>query len=246
MKFNKKFLFPVIFSALNAVFYAQNSGSDIFSDQKFIEQKETKAKALGLFSKKNLNYECGNFSYYAPNQFFKLESSEGTVYYNSSLKMAGFRANYYHQIYYIFINEDTRKKMKSNVERYIEEFNARQLSKKGKTYKKYGEEPARLEWGTFSSMIDAHGNGKIQFGYRFFNDSPYFTVTVWPVKNLEKHKAAGSDKSVKIQFFYTKKQAETLANLLENENLSEKLKPYFENETNSKNKQNNEIESDKY
>lgn len=52
MKFNKKFLFPVIFSALNAVFYAQNSGSDIFSDQKFIEQKETKAKALGLFSKK--------------------------------------------------------------------------------------------------------------------------------------------------------------------------------------------------
>lgn len=56
MKFNKKFLFPVIFSALNAVFYAQNSGSDIFSDQKFIEQKETKAKALGLFSKKNLNY----------------------------------------------------------------------------------------------------------------------------------------------------------------------------------------------
>lgn len=116
MKFNKKFLFPVIFSALNAVFYAQNSGSDIFSEQKFIEQKETKAKALGFFSKKNLNYECGNFSYYAPNQFFKLESGEGTVYYNSSLKMVGFRANYYHQIYYIFINEDTRKKLKSNVE----------------------------------------------------------------------------------------------------------------------------------
>lgn len=246
MKFNKKLFFPVIFSAFTAVFYAQNSGNDIFSDKKFVGKKETKAKALGFFSKKNLNYECGNFSYYAPNQFFKLESGEGTVYYNSSLKMAGFRANYYHQIYYIFINEDTRKKFKSNVERYIEEFEARQLSKKGKIYKKYGEEPARLEWGTFSSMIDAHGNGKIQFGYRFLNDSPYFTVTVWPVKNLEKQKAAGSDKSVKIQFFYTKKQAETLANLLENKNLSEKLKPYFENETNSKNDQNSEIESDKY
>lgn len=247
MKTGKKFFVLFIFSAFNAVFYAQRSENDIFSDKKFTEQKETKAKALGFFSRKNFNYECGTFSYYAPNQFFKLEPGEGTACFNSSLKMAGFKANYYHQIYYIFINEATRKKLKSNVEQYIEEFDARQLSKKGKTYKKYGEEPARIEWGTIPSMIDAYGNGKIQFGYRFYDNSPYFTITVWPVKNLESRKAAGSEKSIKIQYFYTKKQAELIAELLSNENLAEKLEPYFESNENSEyKKMKTQIESDEY
>ncbi len=176
-----------------------------------------------------------------------MEYTEGTVYYNSSLKMAGFKANYYHQIYYIFMNESSRKKIKENVSQYLKDFEEHSLLKKGKTYKAYGKEPIRLEWGTIPSMIDAYGNGQLQSGYRFYKNSPYFTLTVWPVKNLEKNKAAGSAKSIKIQYFFTKKQAENLANLLSNENLAEKLSPYIKTPEESENiEPENQIKSDEY
>lgn len=247
MKYAKKIFILVVFYAISTSVFSQNISSDIFSDKKLTSIKNDKPKGLGLFSRKIKNYECGTFSYYAQNQISKMESGEGTVYYNSSLKMAGFQANYYHQIYYLFINENTRNKLKENVEQYFSEFETHSLLRKEKTYKKYGEEPVRLEWGSISPMIDAYGNGRIQFGYRFFKDSPYFTVTVWPVKNLEKNKAAGSSKSIKIQYFFTKKQAENLANLLSNENLMEKLSPYIEKIEESENsEQGNQIQNDKY
>ena len=250
MKFSKKSFTLIAFFAIFALstqISAQSADNDIFSEKKLKTIKVNKPKGLGLFSRKTINYECGTFSCYAPNQIFKMEEVEGTVYYNSALKMAGFQANYYHQIYYLFMNENSRKKIKENVEQYIKDFGEHSLSKKGKTYKKYGEESIRLEWGTIPSMVDAYGNGKLQSGYRFYNDSPYFTLTVWPVKNLEKTKAAGSAKSVKIQYFFTKQQAEIFANLLSNENLAEKLSPYLENPEESENLEpENQIKSDKY
>ncbi len=244
MNIRKPLIVLLAFFAVSTQISAQNADNDIFSEKRFINVKNKKPKGLGLFTRKNVNYECGTFSYSSPNQIFNMESGEGTVYYNSSLKMAGFQANYYHQIYYLFIDENARKKLKENVDQYISDFNTHSLLKNGKTYKKYGEEPVRLEWGTIPSMIDAYGNGKIQFGYRFYGDSPYFTLTVWPVKNLEKNKAAGSAKSIKIQYFFTKKQVETLVNLLSNENLMEKLSPYMENPENSESESG--IETDKY
>lgn len=244
MNIYKTFVVLLAFFAVSTQSPAQNADNDIFSEKKIISLKDEKPKGLGFFSRKNVNYECGTFSYYSPNQIFKMESGEGTIYYNSSLKMAGFQANYYHQIYYLFMNENTRNKLKQNVEQYFADFESHSLLKSGKTYKKYGEAPVRLEWGTIPSMIDAYGNGKIQFGYRFYDNSPYFTLTVWPVKNLEKNKAAGSAKSIKIQYFFTKKQAETIAILLSNENLSEQLSPYMENLETPESETH--IESDKY
>ncbi len=244
MNIRKISIVLLAFFAASTQISAQNADNDIFSEKKLINLKNKKPKGLGLFSRKNVNYECGTFSYSSPNQIFKMESGEGTVYYNSSLKMAGFQANYYHQIYYLFMDEDARKKLKENVDQYIADFDTHSLLKKGKTYKQYGAAPVRLEWGTIPSMIDAYGNGKIQFGYRFYGDSPYFTLTVWPVKNLEKNKAAGSAKSIKIQYFFTKKQAETLANLLSNENLTEKLSPYMEKQENRESE--SDVKTDKY
>lgn len=250
MRFYKKSFILVAFFAMFALSKkgtAQSANNDIFSEKKFKTIKDNKPKGLGLFSRKNKNYECGTFFCYAPNQIFKMEEVEGTVYFNAELKMAGFQANYYHQIYYLFMDENSRKKIKENVEQYIKDFEEHSLSKKGKTYRQYGEVPVRLEWGSISSMVDAYGNGKLQSGYRFHNDSPYFTLTVWPVKNLEQKKAAGSAKSIKIQYFFTKKQAETLVNLLSNENLAEKLNPYFENPDESENfEPENQIKSDRY
>ena len=245
MNIRKPLIVLLAFFAVSAQISAQNADNDIFSEKKFINIKNRKPKDLGLFSRKNVNYECGTFSYSSPNQISKMESGEGTVYYNSSLKMAGFQANYYHQIYYLFIDENARKKLKENADQYIADFDAHSLLKNGKTYKQYGAAPVRIEWGTIPSMIDAYGNGKIQFGYRFYGDSPYFTLTVWPVKNLEKNKAAGSAKSIKIQYFFTKAQAETLANLLSNENLTEKLSQYMENPESSAGTESG-VEIDKY
>lgn len=220
----KKYAKFILIISLNAVLSAQTEKSLSFTSIKPPARKKSFAE---FFIGREYKYECGNFDFSAENQVGILKQNEGTVYFNTELKMAGFEADYYSQIYYIYMNDSARKVLAENVEKYIEDFEKRNLKNRGKNYKVYGELPIRLEWGSVPSMTDSYGKGQLQCGYKFYKNSPYFTLTVWPVKNLETRKAAATSKSVRIQYYFTKAQAKKLAELLSDENLSEVLKPFI-------------------
>lgn len=221
MKIIKKITL-ISFAMLFSVVFAQES-----SKLTSIKPPARKKSFVEFFTGREYKYECGSFDFSAENQVGILKQNEGTVYFNTELKQAGFEADYYSQIYYIYMNDSARKILASNVNQYLSDFENRALKLKGKTYKQYGEVPIRLEWGTIPTMVDSYGNGSLQFGYRFYKKAPYFTLTVWPVKNLETRKAAATSKSVRVQYYFTKAQAKKLAELLSDENLLEVLKPYI-------------------
>lgn len=229
----KKYTKIILILFFNTVLSAQTEKTLSFTSIKLPERKKTFAE---FFTGREYKYECGIFDFSAENQVGILKQNEGTVYFNTELKMAGFEADYYSQIYYIYMNDSARKILAENVEKYIEDFEKRNLKTKRKNYKVYGELQIRLEWGSVPSMTDSYGKGQLQCGYRFYKNSPYFTLTVWPVKNLETRKAAATSKSVRIQYYFTKAQAKKLAELLSDENLSEVLKPFIiETEEDSEN-----------
>jgi hypothetical protein len=120
----------------------------------------------------------------------------------------------------LFFDKACRDAYRAAVQKYLEEYESKTLLReKMKTVKVYGSVDAFHRWGLFSLNGAAVQN--TQFGYRFVENTPYFTMTLPETPNLLFGGNTGSKvrASVHIVLYFTKVQAIALADLIAQENL---------------------------
>ncbi|MDR1031492.1 MAG: hypothetical protein LBL76_11555, partial [Treponema sp.] len=100
------------------------------------------------------------------------------------------------------------------VQRYHTDFEARNLSTKAsKSRTAYGTTQARVEWGQFAFSVNARSYPRMDLGYRFKGNSPYFTVVQREAPDTLMPSGDGSRMSLQITTYFTRSAADKVAAL---------------------------------
>ncbi|MCR4579350.1 MAG: hypothetical protein K5681_03285 [Treponema sp.] len=169
---------------------------------------------------------CDTSSVFTTGISGKPVQKEAIIALNTEDGTAGFGSPYLAAYYIVQFDENGRKKLAKAVENYLSDFENKRLQRKGKNlYKQYGSVNAKLHWGALKSSTPNNGKGPVYFGYGFENQSPYFTISAFPVKN-DYYDVAGESttrESMNLKYYFTKAQAKELVNMLSDEKLQEYL-----------------------
>jgi hypothetical protein len=123
-----------------------------------------------------------------------------------------FRYEYY--TYRHFWDEASRGLFTAALERYKADYAARNLdSRFNRTRSAYGSTNTRLEWEAFSFGLTRGSSPGIEIGYRFRNDSPFFTILIREAKEDADPTAIETSESPQIVMHFTRAQADELAKL---------------------------------
>ncbi|MDR3342533.1 MAG: hypothetical protein LBT14_07060 [Treponema sp.] len=111
-----------------------------------------------------------------------------------------------------------REQFIAAVKHYHQDYDARTLiakpSKFRPTYGAYGALNSTTEWGQFSFSINARAHPRLELGYLFKKDNPYFTVL-----QREAPGDAGNHTSLRIILYFTRAQADDLARFFDQDYL---------------------------
>lgn len=145
--------------------------------------------------------------------------------------LAGFGSQIMSNYYIVLFDEVARKQLLQAKENYFSDFENKKLNRKGnKSFKQYGTINSTLNWGPLSNETPNFGKAKINLGYEFVKQSPYFTISAYPTHN-DYYEIVGdtvSTESMRIKFFFTKAQLNDLVNMISEENIAAALSEYFE------------------
>lgn len=109
-----------------------------------------------------------------------------------------------------FWDNNSRRKFTAALEQYAKDFDGRKLTaKNAKTRTVYGSITGKTEWGQFKFTINSRSFPKMELGYQFKGDNPYFTV----VQREAPDTVSGFEdrNSLRITTYFTKAQAAELA-----------------------------------
>jgi hypothetical protein len=114
-------------------------------------------------------------------------------------------------------NTLNRETLLAAISRYQEDFAARKLpvTSRSKMRRAYGVMDSVTEWGALKVMINSRGRPKVELGYAFEKNSPYFVITQREAKN---EMAAGDNNhitSLRLDLYFTRAMAEDLAAALD-------------------------------
>ena len=251
----KKLLFTSLLSmALLSVMACTSnktsSGDSYDSVDEASEQKEAEQNKKSEFSWAKA-FGSNKFTLLDETPFYtttftnNLDPQTATIAVYDKKKIAGFGSKYMLAYYFVSFENAGRKQLKADLKQYLKEFEDKKLERKGKdTWKKYGYIDVRLDWGTIQNSTPNFGTAKAAIGYRFKNDSPYFTITIFPTDNLREDMSP-EDKtpSMKLIYYMTKAQATDLTNYLSDDYLGKYLN--LNNEA-PKEEEKKEIVKDEY
>lgn len=182
------------------------------------------------------------------NAIGQLKQTEGNLTVYQDKNLVGFGSPYLMTYYYLFTDKKTSDNFFNAVQSYLSDFNNKKLERKNsKSIKKYGSMDVTLYWGQRQKSTPNNGTGKCSFGYKFIENSPYFTISLnAPVYNKYSEIDFGADKeSLKVTYYFTKAQVKELANYLTSNNID-----YILSEAKALNKKNipvnTNIEGDSY
>ncbi|MDR1240176.1 MAG: hypothetical protein LBK27_08675 [Treponema sp.] len=94
-----------------------------------------------------------------------------------------------------------------------------------KTAACYGKFTGAAEWETSSLSFTGHSSPRMELGYRFRNETPYFSVRQRAAPNERGHSDRGTSNSLQIIMYYTRAQAEELTKLFDQDYLMSLLAP---------------------
>lgn len=146
-----------------------------------------------------------------------LGQKDGEVVFYVKDFSAGLASSYQGLYYISLFNEGARAKLAKAYDQYLSDFENKKLDRKGsKTYKAYGNAKVTLRWGTLSTSTPNFGTGDMSFGYEFDGNSPYFTITMYPIYN-DYYDIVGESvkrESILYKIYFTKAQAKQLVDNL--------------------------------
>jgi hypothetical protein len=113
-----------------------------------------------------------------------------------------------------------REALLEAISRYRNGFDTRNLPvmNRSKMRRAYGSLEFVTEWGAFKAMLGSRGYPRVELGYAFYKDSPYFVITQRETKNVL---SSGDDylSSLRLDIYFTRKMAEDLAAAIEQKRL---------------------------
>lgn len=237
----KKSLLAAVFASLVLVSCQsnRNSGYDfaVTDDGSASQEKGGNGGATKKFTLfdfgKGRYIETDETSVFSTTAFGNIKQQAASILINPKTKLAGFGSKYMAAYYVVQLDAEGRDALRKAVDSYLDDFENKRLDRKdGRSYKKYGDTPVRIEWGTIKASTPNYAEGKIQLGYKFKDKSPYFTLTAYSMPNIKKMKDESAvTESLPLSYYMTKAQATSLVSLLDENMIAEALNEQLMSET---------------
>lgn len=173
------------------------------------------------------------FSVFTPGTLGGIKQKKADFMIAPEKQTAGFGSSYMAAYYIVQMNEEARADFINAVNQYFSDFENKRLERKGRnTFKKYGSIDVHLDWGTISSSTPNNADGKAMIGYEFIKNSPYFSISMYPMHNNHWDVVgdATSIESMSLKYYFTKAQALQFINSLEEDNIKKLLLGYSSDE----------------
>lgn len=173
------------------------------------------------------------FSVFTPGTLGGIKQKKADFMIAPEKQTAGFGSSYMAAYYVVQMNEEARADFINAVNQYFSDFENKRLERKGRnTFKKYGSIDVHLDWGTISSSTPNNADGKAMIGYEFIKNSPYFSISMYPMHNNHWDVVgdATSIESMSLKYYFTKAQALQFINSLEEDNIKKLLLGYSSDE----------------
>ena len=173
------------------------------------------------------------FSVFTPGTLGGIKQKKADFMIAPEKQTAGFGSSYMAAYYIVQMNEEARVDFINAVNQYFSDFENKRLERKGRnTFKKYGSIDVHLDWGTISSSTPNNADGKAMIGYEFIKNSPYFSISMYPMHNNHWDVVgdATSIESMSLKYYFTKAQALQFINSLEEDNIKKLLLGYSSDE----------------
>lgn len=169
--------------------------------------------------------ETGTFKLSTSTISLKLKTQEATFLIDEKNSKAGFGSSILSAYYIVLMDKKTRIIYQEAVNKYLSDFENKKLTRRDKkSEKKYGKSRVTLNWGTIKGQTPNKGDANIVLGYCFKDDSPYFSITIYPTTNeLRATDEYAPESSMNLQFYFTKAQCKALSDFLDEKNLNEIL-----------------------
>lgn len=200
-----------------------------FSEKKVYEKNELE-KFL-TFGNKDDFIKYDETTLFSQTMFDSIKQQKATVLVTTDeLHMVGFGSNIISNYYIILMDPLVRDKLIKAKDNYFTDFENKKLSKKNnKTLNQYGKYNAKLKWGALSTSTPNFGTGNISFGYEFVKNSPYFTISAYPVHNdyFDIVGDSVSRESMRIKFFFTKAQISELISMISEDYVDQVLSEFY-------------------
>lgn len=155
--------------------------------------------------------------------------------YKPQFKMPGFMVRYDTGIYAIYLGEEDRDKLIAAVSSYLSDFENKNLDTNTKKAQLiYGEGRAYEEFGSLEATLFNYSKPKTAFGYRFLDDKPFFCIKFNRSPNLSEEMGTyRNPESIDQLYYFTRKQAQHLAEFLSEENVAYIEETYIKEQNNS-------------
>jgi hypothetical protein len=124
-----------------------------------------------------------------------------------------------------FWNASARALLPAALAKYEADYAARSLVRKASTRYAYGYFYGLAHWNSVSFSTVNKSRPRIEFGYLFKGDSPYFTITQRQAEVFSNTNDIIDPQSPQIILYFTRAQAAELAKLLDGEYLSALVRP---------------------
>ncbi|GHU73323.1 hypothetical protein FACS189450_12890 [Spirochaetia bacterium] len=167
-----------------------------------------------------------------PMQFEKflssvIEKKDVEVWFDPRIDSVYLQYRYQTGTFRQYWNKSGRLQFITALEKYKKDYEARNLNLKGaRALRAYGITGGRTIWGQFSSNVfmNAEALPKIELGYQFKQDSPYFTVHYGSAENIRSTDHQ-KETSLGMIAYFTRTQADELAKLFDQQYLLSFLGP---------------------
>lgn len=204
---------------------ASGDSADAYEEEAGVKVSEKKKSKKGKTWFQKLLYGNSRYIEYDTTKLYTskimggIKLREAKVILKLDTREAGVQTPFQISNYALLLDEKSRHLLFSAVDQYLEDFAERRLSKKAKkTDKKYGKCKGYINYGTVSVMMAAEGKPDVYFGYKFYDKSPYFVITVKPTKNIDPHKGTYDvEDSTEMLLCFTKAQARAFCDAISDE-----------------------------
>jgi len=136
--------------------------------------------------------------------------------------------------YHQFWNRENRDAFIKGLEQYKEDYAQRRLGKSSKkTRQQYGSVLGYLIWQQMRIMVRAKGHPQIEIGYFFKDKAPYFTLYQREAEYIDPVSRDSNRNSQEIMMYFTRAQADDLAEIFDPRFLNQYTFSYGESGGNS-------------
>jgi hypothetical protein len=150
-----------------------------------------------------------------------IEKKEVEVWFDPRIDSVYLQFRHQTIVYKQYWDKSNRLQFITALEKYKKDYEAKNLNLKGaRAGRVYGVLDGRLQWGQFSSSIfmNAESLPRVELGYMFKQNNPYFTVHQLAAENIF-NTSDEKKESMGITIYFTRAQADELAKLFDQQYL---------------------------